>query len=64
MFSFAGAVILGVLAAVVGSQSGHTPAVSRDILSFLGGCLGAIAGAVIGASVDIVLAIRRSRTGS
>jgi hypothetical protein len=64
MFSFTGAVILGVLAAFVGRESGHTSAVSRDMLMFLGGCLGAIAGAVIGASFDIVLAIRHNQRGS
>lgn len=65
MLSFAGAVILGVLAAFVGRESGRTPAMTRDILMFLGECLGAIAGSVIGASFDIVLAIKRQqREGS
>lgn len=64
MFSFAGADILGVLAAFVGRESGHTPVISREMFMFLGGCLGAIAGAVIGGSFDIVLAIRRNQGGS
>ena len=60
MLSLAGAVILGGVGLAVGHEASHSQMVPREMLSFLGCCLGAICGAEIGGSVDIVMAIKKS----
>jgi hypothetical protein len=56
------AIALGVVGAFAGGAANSTAAMSEGVLRFLGGCFGAITGAVIGGSMDIVHAIHESRT--
>jgi hypothetical protein len=53
------AIALGVVGAFAGGAANSTAAMSEGVLQFLGGCLGAITGAVIGGSMDIVRAINQ-----
>jgi len=59
--SLLGAIILGAVAAVAGSNLGSTAAVNEKMLVLFGGLLGAITGAIIGGSADIVAAIKHNR---